>query len=30
MDPTEVVRVDYNEDPITADPGFRNKVGGGV
>ena len=29
MDATEVVRVDYNEDPITADPEFRRKVRGG-
>lgn len=27
MDPTSLVRVDYNEDPITSDPGFRQKVG---
>ena len=27
MDPTEVVRVDYSDDPITVDPGVRNKVG---
>lgn len=26
MDPTEVVRVDYSDDPITVDPAFRNKV----
>jgi alpha-glucan,water dikinase len=28
MDETQVVRVDYNEDPITADPEFRRKVSG--
>ncbi|KAI8477159.1 MAG: R1 protein [Monoraphidium minutum] len=26
MDPSNLVRVDYSDDPITADPGFRNKV----
>jgi len=34
MDPSELQRVDYNEDPITADPAFRKKVrttqGGGA
>lgn len=29
MDPTEVVRVDYNDDPITSDAEFRRKVGWG-
>jgi hypothetical protein len=28
MDPTEMVRVDYNDDPITSDAGFRAKVRG--
>jgi hypothetical protein len=28
MDPTAMVRVDYNDDPITADAAFRSKVGG--
>lgn len=27
MDETQLVRVDYNEDPITCDPEFRRKVG---
>lgn len=27
MDATELVRVDYNDDPITKDPEFRRKVG---
>ena len=27
MDATETVRVDYSDDPITADAGFRKKVG---
>jgi alpha-glucan,water dikinase len=26
MDETQLVRVDYNEDPITCDPEFRRKV----
>lgn len=26
MDPTELVRVDYNDDPITIDAQFRRKV----
>jgi alpha-glucan,water dikinase len=26
MDPTEVRRVDYNDDPVTADPEFRRKL----
>lgn len=26
MDPTSLVRVDYNDDPITADDSFRHKV----
>jgi hypothetical protein len=30
MDPTETVRVDYSDDPITAEPQFRNKVGRAV
>jgi hypothetical protein len=32
MDETQLVRVDYNDDPITKDPNFRRKVsvyGGG-
>ena len=28
MDPTALVRVDYNDDPITNDAQFRRKVGG--
>jgi alpha-glucan, water dikinase len=26
MDATQLVRVDYSDDPITADPDFRRKV----
>jgi alpha-glucan,water dikinase len=26
MDETQLVRVDYNDDPITKDPNFRRKV----
>lgn len=29
MDETQLVRVDYNDDPITCDPEFRRKVGEG-
>lgn len=29
MDETQLVRVDYNDDPITCDPEFRRKVGRG-
>lgn len=28
MDETQLVRVDYNDDPITKDPEFRRKVSG--
>lgn len=28
MDETQLVRVDYNDDPITKDPNFRRKVRG--
>jgi len=30
MDETQLVRVDYNDDPITKDPEFRRKVSGGL